>query len=148
MARGLKRRDYQYRLVWRREGDLHDRRKVFNAAQPTYKFITRLAMESPWRGAGKVFLRRSWAFLARRLQVPMAAVLGYSTRDAVQALRDNNPKLVWLRVEMRQVAPWVEMLNPLDILRTKNTAKAEARAEEYCDYLDTHPEKRWNPEAK
>lgn len=138
-------RDYQYRVVWRRKHDKADRKKVFNRGRDCYRFVLRLAGEKPWHGASRVYMRRVWAFLSKQMNVPTAAVMDYSARDAMIALREGNAKVAWMRIEMRQVGAWTEMVDPMEVLKPKTLVKMRAKAEAYCDFLDEHPEKRWIP---
>ena len=141
----IRRRDYEFRLVWRRTGDKRDRRRIFATPLATYKFIVRLCGERPWQGATRMGMRQIWAILAKRLQLKTVDVIHHPIRAASLALRDANKDVIWLRIETRQVAQWTEMVEPMEVLKPKAWDRMAARAEAYCDELDAHPEKRWIP---
>lgn len=144
----IRRRDYQFRLVWRRHGDKRDRTRVFDTATAAYKFVVRLCGERPWQGCTRMALRQVWATLARRLQVKTVDVIQHTIRVASLTMRETNnagKAIEWLRIETRQVARWSEMVEPMEVLKPKAWDSIAARAEAYCDELDAHPEKRWIP---
>ena len=144
----IRRRDYQFRCVWRRQGDNQDRCKVFDAAPAAYKFIIRMCGERPWQGCTRKSLRQVWAILAHRVHGQTVDALHYPTREAALLLQGGNAKILWLRIETRQIAQWTEMLDPMDVLKPKSWDNIAARAEAYCNELDAHPEKRWIPFAE
>lgn len=144
----IRRRDYQFRLVWRRQGDRVDRKRVFDTPSATYKFIIRLCGEQPWQGSTHLGLRQLWAIVAKRLNTPTTVQFEHSTREVAVLLQSLNKKILWLRIETRQVAAWSEMLNPMEVLQPKAWERIAARADTYCDELDAHPEKRWVPASE
>lgn len=142
----INRRLFQYRLIWQREGDRYDRRRVFNNARGCYLFVLRMCDKEPWKGTGRVTLRRSWALLAHQMNVPVADVMKYTAREACAALQAGNRPVAWLRIETRQVGAWHEMVEPMETLAPKKFAQSVVVAAAYCDELDQHPERRWQPE--
>ena len=144
----IRRRDYQFRCVWRRQGDKRDRLRIFNSAAAAYKFVIRMCGECPWQGSNRIMLRQGWAILAQRLQLKTVDVFHNSAREASLALQQANAKILWLRIETRQVARWNEMVEPMEVLKPKAWDSIAARAEAYCDALDAHSEKRWIPSAE
>lgn len=120
---------FQYRLLWQYRGQktVH----VLAAERPLtiLKMVRRLCGTEPWRGATKMQIKRGWAHLARRLGVVFSAVAGIGPRDLFLRIQQAYGELNWLRVEFRQVGPWVEMQDPLENLQEPGTAKWDARCE-------------------
>ena len=118
---------YQFRLVWRYKGQRRIRTLVSDRPDVVLRMLRRVGTDEPWMGVTSIQFRRCWAWLARRLGVDFAAVADISPRQALLSLRDSFPPLEYIRVESRQVAPWTEMLDPLQSLRTPGTPKADAK---------------------
>lgn len=124
----MKRRkpQFQYRLVWKYRGQALERRLIKDRPDAILNMLRRVGTTTPWMGASPTQARRVWAWVARRLAVPFEAVATMKLRQAFLALQHSYPQLEYIRVERRQVAAWVELLDPLETLRTAGT---EARDE-------------------
>lgn len=142
---GIKKNDYQYRVQWYRTGDKEKSSKIITHSSRAYRLCQQLASDTPWRGTNPRKLAQMWVALSRVMGLTLPEVLHYKTRDAALALQRNNRKIEWLRIEMRQVGQWTEMVEPLEVLKPKQWAKWAKRMDDYCDYLDEHPELRWTP---
>lgn len=120
---------FQFRLVWRYKGQRRERKFVSERPDAVLRMLRRVGTDEPWMGVTPTQFRRCWAWLARRLGVDFAVVADISPRQALLSLRDSFPKLEYIRVESRQVAPWTEVLDPLQSLRTAGTARSDAKRE-------------------
>lgn len=120
---------YQYRLVWQYKGQT--RKRILVAEQPSrvLRMLRRIGTRQPWLGVTEIQFRRAWAWLARRLYVPFAAVADIPADDILLRLQDSFPALDYIRVEHRQVGEWTELLDPLHTLRTPSASKIVAKAE-------------------
>lgn len=125
VARGSRR--YEYRLVWGYKGSKAKQVKI--AQQPTrvLRMLRRLATDEPWMGASIGSLRKAWNHLQLRTEVAWEAVSERTLRDVMLAIQQTYPELDYIRVEFRQVGPWVEQLDPMRTLRTVTSEAADVR---------------------
>lgn len=126
MAKG-RRFDYQFRLVWKYQGEQRPRTFVSDSASTMLRMLRRIGTDAPWLGVTPTQLRRVWAWVARRRNVPFEAIANMPPSAALLALRDSYPPLEYIRVESRQVAKWTEVLDPLVTLATPSTPKADQK---------------------
>jgi hypothetical protein len=136
---------FEYRIVWRREGDRQDRTKLFATTRPLYMFLLRLGTQEPWKGMGKRKLRAACLILSQRLEVPLESLLQEPIRKVVAGITAANKAILYLRVEQRQVMKWTEVGDPLVTLRPVTYDVYEQRMEAFCDELDNDPTQRWVP---
>jgi hypothetical protein len=124
---------YQYRLVWRYKGEKRNRYYVSDNPGSVLAMMWRVGTASPQRGVTATQFRRAWAWYARRLNVSVAAVADISPADILVRLQESFPRLDYIRVEQRQVAPWVEMLDPVECIHNlrPKTIDAEAKRERF-----------------
>lgn len=132
---------YQYRLLWKYAGSHRVHELRADKTGPILKMLRRVATQTPWLGTGKSVLRKAWARLCFRLDVPFDVVAGLGPREVVQRIQDTFPKLDWVRVEHRQVGPWVQTLDPLNTLRSRTNDIADAKTEKMFDEVES-----WTPE--
>jgi hypothetical protein len=125
--RRIRRFSYQYRLVWKYRAEKRARLLVSDRPNAIRRMLRRVGSDKPELGVTPTQLKRSWAWLARRLDVGFEAVSHIEPREILFRLRDSFPRLEYVRVEQRQVGPWVEMLDPLNNLMTGSTLKAEEK---------------------
>lgn len=118
---------YQYRLVWKYQGQKSVRKLIASSPTTILRMLMRVGTDEPWMGINPTQLKRTWAWLARRLNVNFDAVADVTPRNALLGLRDSFPALEYIRVETRQVAPWVEFLDPLVNLRTPSSDKMDTK---------------------
>jgi hypothetical protein len=104
---------YQYRLVWRYKGEKRNRYYVSDNPGSVLAMLWRVGTDKPWRGVTATQFRRAWAWYARRLNVSVEAVKDISPLEILTRLQESFPVLDYIRVEQRQTAPWVEMLDPV-----------------------------------
>jgi hypothetical protein len=135
--------NWEYRIVWRRQGDSQDRKKIFATTRSLYTFLLRVGTQTPWKGMGKGQLRAACLILAGLLDTPIASLLSQPIREVTARITGTHKPILWLRVEQRQVMKWVEVGDPLVTLRPATYGRQEARIEAFCDELDKHPEQRW-----
>lgn len=124
---------YQYRVLWKYAGSKHVHELRGDKPSPVLKMLRRVATKTPWLGMGRLALRKAWARLCMRLNVPFDAVGGLQPREVAQRIQDTFPRLEWVRVEHRQVGDWTETIDPLNTLRTGTTDAADARVEKMFD---------------
>lgn len=127
MAPRTRRFDYQYRLVWYYKGEEHPRQFVSDRAFSVLQLMRRIGTDEPWTGCTETQLKRSWAYLARRQNVDFSVVAELSLRQALLNLQATFPKLEYIRVEMRQVAEWTTVIDPVRKLATVYTERAERK---------------------
>lgn len=120
---------YQYRLLWKYQGGrkVHELRSERPAA--VLRMLRRVATDTPWFGVGRRILRKAWARLCFRMNIPFAAIAGLPPKDVIVRIQETFPKLDWVRVEHRQVGNWVETIDPLNTLRTPGTDREDVRTE-------------------
>lgn len=124
MAKG-RRFDYQFQLVWKYQGEQRPRKFVSDSASVILRMLRRIGTDEPWLGVTPTQLKRAWAWVARRRQVPFEAIAAMGPKQTLLALRDSYPPLEFIRVESRQVAKWGEVLDPLTTLASNRTPKAD-----------------------
>lgn len=142
---------FQYRLVWHYKGEKSARHFVSDRAFAVLQLMRRIGTKTPWVGYSEGRMKGVWTYLARRQHVPFEAVAEMSLKQAALALQASFPALIYIRVEMRQVAEWTTVIDPMRSLTTvytartmKRLAKALARVEGMTrDELDTW---RWTAE--
>lgn len=127
MAPRRRRFDYQYRLVWKYASEKAPRQFVSDRAFAVLQLMRRIGTKEPWTGCTETQMKRSWAYVARRQNVPFEAVAEMSLRQALLALQASFPKLEFIRVEMRQVAEWTTVIDPVRALATEYTERAMAK---------------------
>lgn len=119
--------DYQYRLVWKYKGEKNPRQFVSDRAFAVLQLMRRIGTKEPWTGCTETQMKRSWAYLARRQNVPFEAVAEMGLKQALLSLQASFPKLEFIRVEMRQVAEWTTVIDPVRKLATSYTERAGAK---------------------
>jgi hypothetical protein len=127
---------YQYRLVWKYVGEKNARQHVSDRAFAILQMMRRIGTKEPWTGCTETQMKRSWAYLARRLNQPFEVVAEMSLRQALVALQASFPKLEYIRVEMRQVADWVQVVDPMRVLATRASDKRAMRSATLVDSVD------------
>jgi hypothetical protein len=144
---------YQYRLVWRYKGEKRNRYYVSDNPGSVLAMLWRVGTDKPYRGVTQTQFRRAWAWYARRLNVSIEAVKAISPLDILTRLQESFPVLDFVRVEQRQVAPWVEMLDPvtnIHLLRPKTITAEEKRHAFWVSVARMTPEEldawRWLPD--
>jgi hypothetical protein len=126
MRRG---RVFQYRLLWKYRSQKYQPHELVSERPLTIlKMLRRLCAAEPWMGATANNLRGCWAYLASVEHLLWHEVVDLSVREAQLRIQSHWGPLEWLRVEFRQVGPWVEMLDPLDNLKEPGTEKWDIRA--------------------
>lgn len=151
MAPRIRHFDYQFRLIWKYKGERNPRAFVSDRAFAVLQLMRRVGTKEPWTGCTETQMKRSWAYLARRQNVPFEAVAEMTLKQALLALQASFPKLEYIRVEMRQVGTWTPVLDPVKklatvyteragIKRAKTLARIEALTREQLDAW------RWVPE--
>jgi hypothetical protein len=143
----------QYRLVWKYEGQKHPRILVSDNSNSILRMLRRVGTDEPWMGVTPVQFKRCWAWVARRLNIDFGAVAHMGPREALLALRDSFPKLEYIRVDSRQVAPWVELIDPLESLRTMSTGRADQKRLALFEEAESMSEEelaawRWTPDPE
>jgi hypothetical protein len=124
---------YQYRVLWKYQGSKHVHELRGDRPLTVLKMLRRVATKTPWLGIGRSALRKSWARLCMRLNVPFDVVSGLSPREVAVRIQETFPRLEWCRVEHRQVGDWTETIDPLNTLRTPTTDAGDARTEKLFD---------------
>ncbi len=125
----MRRRQFkqQFRVVWRYKGQKQERQVISDNPSTVLRMLRRVGTTTPWMGTTTVQFRRAWAWLMRRLNVPFEAVAEIPPKNVLLQLQASFPQLEYIRVESRQVAPWVAVIDPLLTLQTAGTAKADAK---------------------
>ena len=124
MAGRTRRFDFQYRLVWSYKGEKNPRQFVSDRAFSVLQLMRRIGTDMPWTGCTETQLKRSWAYLARRQNVPFETVAELGLKQALLNLQATFPKLEYIRVEMRQVGLWTPVIDPVRKLATVYTERA------------------------
>lgn len=127
MAPRVRRFSFQYRLYWKYKTEKAARQLVSDRAFAVLQLMRRIGTNEPWTGCTETQLKRSWAYLARRMDVPFEAVAELSLRQALLNLQATFPALEYIRVEMRQVAEWTTVIDPVRKLATVYTERAEKK---------------------
>lgn len=123
-TRRSRRFDYQYRLFWKYKGEKNPRQFVSDRAFAVLQLMRRIGTDMPWTGCTETQLKRSWAYLARRQNVPFETVAELGLKQALLNLQATFPKLEYIRVEMRQVGTWTPVIDPVRKLATVYTERA------------------------
>jgi hypothetical protein len=145
--------NFQYRLVWKYQGEKRPRTYVSDSATAVLRLLRRIGTDEPWMGVTPTQLKRCWAWIARRRGVPFEAIADMTPKQALLALRDSFPALEYIRVESRQVAKWNEVLDPLNSLRTDATARGDRQRQELIDTVEQMAREqldawRWVPDEQ
>lgn len=145
--------NFQYRLVWKYQGEKRPRTFVSDSASTVLRMLRRIGTDAPWMGVTPTQLKRSWAWVARRRGVPFEAVAEMPPRDALLALRDSYPPLEYIRVESRQVAKWSDVLDPLQTLKTPSTTKGDQQKQALIESVEQMSREqldawRWVPDER
>lgn len=153
MAPRVRRFSYQFRLYWKYKGEKAPRQMVSDRAFAVLQLMRRVGTSEPWTGCTETQLKRSWAYLARRQNVPFETVAELSLRQALLNLQATFPKLEYIRVEMRQVAEWTTVIDPVRKLATVYTERAERKRRARLLELETFTREqldawRWIPDAE
>lgn len=144
MRRQPRKFSFQYRLIWKYRGELRARKYVSDSPGAVLRMLRRVGTDQPHLGVTPTQFKRAWAWLARRMAVGFAAVAHIPPDDILIRLRESFPPLDWIRVEQRQVAQWVETLDPLENLRSKSTEKADAKRQELLNVIQTFTQEQLN----
>lgn len=152
MSRG-RRFNYQFRLVWKYQGEARPRTFVSDSQSTVLRMLRRIGTDAPWLGVTPTQLKRAWAWVARRRGVPFDAIADMRPKETLLALRDSYPPLEYIRVESRQVAKWGEVLDPLDLLKTASTAASDKKKQATIDEVEQMTREqldawRWVPDEK
>lgn len=144
---------FQFRLVWKYKTERHPRQMVSDRAFAVLQLMRRIGTREPWTGCTETQLRRSWAYLARRQNVDFSVVAELGIKQALLNLQATFPKLEYIRVEMRQVAEWVQVIDPVRKLATASTERAAKRKRERLAVLEQMTREqldawRWIPDAE
>lgn len=129
MSKRVRKFGFQFRLVWKYKGEQRPRYFVSDNPGAVLRMLRRIGTDEPHMGVNASQLKRSWAWLARRLQVSFAAVAHIEPREILIRLRDSFPPLEYIRVEQRQVAAWTEMIDPMNGLKRPTTEKTDIKRE-------------------
>lgn len=118
---------YQYRLLWHYVGSKNTHEFRGDRQATVLKMLRRVATPAPWLGMSRGQVKKGWARLCMRMNVPFEMVAGFSPKEMALRIQATFPLLDWVRVEHRQVGEWVETIDPLNTLRTPTSDRADAR---------------------
>lgn len=142
---------FQYRLVWKYQGEKNVRQYVSDRAFAVLQLLRRVGTKEPWTGCTETQMKRSWAYLARRQGVTFEVVAELGLKQALLNLQATFPKLEFIRVEMRQVAEWTTVIDPMRKLATVYTERAGVKRAKTLSRIEALTREqldawRWIPE--
>jgi hypothetical protein len=145
--------NFQYRLYWKYRTEKSPRQYVSDRAFTVLQLMRRIGTKEPWTGCTETQLKRSWAYLARRQNVPFEAVAELGLRQALLNLQATFPKLEYIRVEMRQVGEWTTVIDPVRKLATVYTERAAQKRAKVVATIETMTRQqldawRWIPDPE
>ena len=127
----------EYRVLWGLKGSPVTYQKLFQTKSSALRMVIGTATASRWLGWNPSRLRKAWWILSKRSPIPVDTIESMSLLEVVETLCRISKQIDWLRVEMRAVGTWTEVMDPLNTLKSVSTDATYAKKAELFERLNS-----------